>query len=317
MVKLFQLNLTLGTSLYLYRMSKTILDRIIFNAREAETTITELTSEIKSLTNEYNKIRIGKLLEENAKLENEVELAKRKLINLEQRNGINQVSLPISRTSISLEDKSNIQKDNNINIQLVKKIENVPMEQDTKAEGSTEKKPKKEKKPKEKQTQIELPINFGRLDLRIGKIENVERHPDADSLYVLKINCGEEKPRTVCSGLVKHVPLEQLKDASVVVLCNLKPVKMRGVTSEAMVMCASSPESVEVLIPPSGAVPGDPVECDGYNRSPDPIMNPKKKIFETVAPDLHTNDLLQACYKNTPWKIPVAGSGLLSMVVVI
>lgn len=47
-------------------------------------------------------------------------------------------------------------------------------------------------------------------------------------------------------------------------LCNLKPAKMRGVLSQAMVMCASSPEKVELLDPPSGAVPGDRITFEGF-----------------------------------------------------
>lgn len=75
---------------------------------------------------------------------------------------------------------------------------------------------------------------------------------------------------------------------------------MRGITSEAMVMCASSEQAVEVLSPPQGSTPGEHVHCEGYTRQPDSIMNPKKKIFETVAPDLHTDGTLKACYKGTP-----------------
>lgn len=82
---------------------------------------------------------------------------------------------------------------------------------------------------------------------------------------------------------------------------------MRGVTSEAMVMCASSPEKVEVLVPPNGAVPGDLVECEGYPREPEAILNPKKKIFETCAPDLLTNNDKVACYKGSPLMIPGKG----------
>lgn len=83
---------------------------------------------------------------------------------------------------------------------------------------------------------------------------------------------------------------------------------MRGVLSEAMVMCASSPNAVEVLSPPPGCTPGDQVHCDGYTRNPDPVMNPKKKIFETVAPDLSTNGALQACYKGVPFAVPGKGN---------
>lgn len=59
------------------------------------------------------------------------------------------------------------------------------------------------------------------------------------------------------------MPIEEMQDRMVVLLCNLKPAKMRGVTSEAMVMCASTPEKVEILIPPAGVMPGDLVDFEG------------------------------------------------------
>ena len=83
----------------------------------------------------------------------------------------------------------------------------------------------------------------------------------------------------------------------VVLLCNLKPVKMRGVTSHAMVMCASTPDKVEILSPPESSKPGDLVEFEGYPRQPDAQLNPKKKIFEACAPDLKTSGDLVALYK--------------------
>lgn len=55
-----------------------------------------------------------------------------------------------------------------------------------------------------------------------------------------------------------------MQNRMVVLLCNLKPAKMRGVVSQAMVMCASSPEKVEILDPPAGALPGDRVICQGF-----------------------------------------------------
>lgn len=56
----------------------------------------------------------------------------------------------------------------------------------------------------------------------------------------------------------------QMQNRMAVLLCNLKPAKMRGVMSQAMVMCASSPDKVEILDPPSGAVPGDRVSVQGF-----------------------------------------------------
>ena len=67
--------------------------------------------------------------------------------------------------------------------------------------------------------------------------------------------------------------------------------------SEAMVMCASTPDKVEILAPPPGSKPGDLVLVEGFTRKPDDVLNPKKKIFESCAPDLKVNDLKQATYK--------------------
>lgn len=82
-------------------------------------------------------------------------------------------------------------------------------------------------------------ITPSRLDIRIGKIVEVSRHPDADALYVEKIDLGEAAPRTIVSGLVNFIPIEEMQNRMVVVLCNLKPAKMRGIESQGMVLCAS------------------------------------------------------------------------------
>ena len=247
-----------------------------------------------------------KLQKENALLLKEVELAKEQLIKLEIANGKKQILIP---NTIST-SPSPITDNNAPPAQEQKQQQHPQHPSETQPQNkkeAKEKKPKKEKATSETTAAEEPPIDIGRLDLRVGKIIEVSRHPDADSLYLEKIDCGEENLRTVVSGLVKFVPIEEMQNRMVVVLCNLKPAKMRGVTSEAMVMCASTPEKVEILSPPIGSVPGDLVHCDGYARKPDAQMNPKKKIFETVAPFLKTNDSLQACYKDAAWTVPDKG----------
>ncbi|KAF2356402.1 tRNA-binding domain [Trinorchestia longiramus] len=182
------------------------------------------------------------------------------------------------------------------------------------AKAPQEKKPKKEKAAKKdesggkKAADDDVPVDVRRLDFRVGRIIKAEKHPDAESLYVEQIDCGEEAPRTVVSGLVKFVPLEQMQNRLVVVLCNLKPAKMRGVTSQAMVMCASTPDKVEILTPPEGSVPGDLVDFEGYPRQPDALLNPKKKIFEACAPDLQTNGDKVAVFKGVPMAVPGKGA---------
>ncbi|XP_066991802.1 tyrosine--tRNA ligase, cytoplasmic isoform X2 [Anabrus simplex] len=131
-----------------------------------------------------------------------------------------------------------------------------------------------------------------RLDIRVGKIVEISRHPDADALYVEKIDVGEAAPRTIVSGLVQFVPENEMQDRLVVVLCNLKPAKMRGIESAGMVLCSSrdEPRAVEPLIPPEGSKPGDRVVVDGYETgTPDDVLNPKKKVWEKLQVDLKTN----------------------------
>ena len=107
-----------------------------------------------------------------------------------------------------------------------------------------------------------------RLDIRIGKIVEVARHPDAEKLYVEKIDLGEPSPRTIVSGLVDFVPEDAMLNRLVVVLCNLKPAKMRGVESQGMVLCASreEPKEVEPLSVPEGSAPGDRVVVEEMTR---------------------------------------------------
>ena len=47
-------------------------------------------------------------------------------------------------------------------------------------------------------------------------------------------------------------------------MCNLKPAKMRGVLSEAMIMCGSTPEKVEIIVPPAEAAIGERITVEGY-----------------------------------------------------
>jgi len=128
-----------------------------------------------------------------------------------------------------------------------------------------------------------------RLDIRIGKIVEVSQHPDAEKLYVERIDVGEPSPRTIVSGLADFVPLDQMKDRLVVVLCNLKPAKMRGVESNGMVLCGSreDPKEVEPLGCPVDSLPGDKVSVEGYEGGKaDEVLNPKKKVWDKLAVDL-------------------------------
>lgn len=165
----------------------------------------------------------------------------------------------------------------------------------------------------------------------------MSKHPDADSLYVEKIDFGEAEPRTVVSGLVKYIPIEEMRDRVLVGVCNLKPASMRGIKSFAMVLAvrqicscclskqsadephrqASSkegkegPGSVELVSPPEGSQPGDRVFFEGFEADqPLELLNPKKKIWETIQPS--RSSVLHPSQRDTPrWTLLTASRLLL------
>eukprot|EP00092_Neocalanus_flemingeri_P080148 GFUD01099951.1.p1 GENE.GFUD01099951.1~~GFUD01099951.1.p1 ORF type:complete len:313 (-),score=131.12 GFUD01099951.1:115-1008(-) len=245
---------------------------------------------------------IVQLREENSNLKSDVETWKAKLSAAEVTNGKKVFCAPIK----SDENPKEVKAEAAPIVATDKKEKNVKAD-------------KPEKSPKEKKEvkkEDDTPVDIGRLDLRVGHIRKASKHPDADSLYVEEIDLGEEKPRTVISGLVKFIPEEEMQDRMAIILCNLKPSKMRGIMSEAMVMCASTPEKVEIMAPPAGSKPGDLVQVDGYSRNPDAQLNPKKKIFEACAPDLKVNDTKQATYKGVLWTVngqPVTSQTLVGV----
>uniref|UniRef100_A0A5B7ACZ8 Putative methionine--tRNA ligase n=1 Tax=Davidia involucrata TaxID=16924 RepID=A0A5B7ACZ8_DAVIN len=149
----------------------------------------------------------------------------------------------------------------------------------------------------------EAEVSISRLDIRVGLIIKAQKHPDADSLYIEEIDVGEGQPRTVVSGLVNFIPLEEMQNRKVCVLLNLKPATMRGVKSQAMVLATSNSDhtKVELVEPPQSAPVGERVKFPGFEGEPDDVLNPKKKVWETVQVDLHTNKELVACYKDVPF----------------
>lgn len=97
--------------------------------------------------------------------------------------------------------------------------------------------------------------DFAKLDMRVGKITAVVRHTNADKLYIVQVDIGEKTLQTVTS-LVPYYTEEQLLNKQVVVLINLAKAKMRGETSECMLLCAETEdESESVLLTPERFMP--------------------------------------------------------------
>lgn len=106
------------------------------------------------------------------------------------------------------------------------------------------------------------------VEIKVGRIESIERHPEAERLYVEKVDCGEETPRTIVSGLVKYYTPEELMGKKVLIVSNLAPAKLRGVESEGMLLAVEQKKKLEVLFI-DDAQPGTLVCLEGEkNRQP-------------------------------------------------
>jgi methionyl-tRNA synthetase len=92
-------------------------------------------------------------------------------------------------------------------------------------------------------------IGMDALHLRIGQIEEIEDHPDAEKLYVMKVDFGSEK-RQLVAGLKTYYTKQEMQDRKIVVVMNLKPAKLRGIESRGMLLAAEDKSGVVSLLAP-------------------------------------------------------------------
>lgn len=90
--------------------------------------------------------------------------------------------------------------------------------------------------------------DFTDMDIKVGEVQSVEDHPNADRLYKVKIDVGDAVLQT-CAGLKNFYEKDELEGKRVIVLANLEPTELRGETSECMMLAAEdeSGERVSLL----------------------------------------------------------------------
>src|SRR4051794_3241598 len=81
--------------------------------------------------------------------------------------------------------------------------------------------------------------DFAKVDLRVGEVKSAEKVKGADKLLHLKIDIGEAEPRSIVAGIALAYQPEQLVGRKVVIVANLQPRKLRGLTSQGMIVAAS------------------------------------------------------------------------------
>jgi len=106
--------------------------------------------------------------------------------------------------------------------------------------------------PKKKEETVEVDENqisiedFLKVELIVGEVLECEKHPNADKLLVSKINT-KDKVRQIVSGIAGDYTPEEMVGKKVIVVTNLKPVELRGVLSEGMILAGKRRKSLEVL----------------------------------------------------------------------
>ena len=140
--------------------------------------------------------------------------------------------------------------------------------QEKKAEGNKAKDKKVKAAPKEPEKASDPVAHFNQhIALKTARIQKVEKHPEADKLYIETLDDGSGSERVILSGLVPYLTADQLLGKTVVIADNLKPRKMRGIESRGMLLAADytdaeGKECVEVL-DCGWTTPGTPVVLEG------------------------------------------------------
>ncbi|MBC2106236.1 methionine--tRNA ligase [Listeria booriae] len=89
--------------------------------------------------------------------------------------------------------------------------------------------------------------DFDKIDLRVGEVKQVEKVKKADKLLCFQLDLGEGKLRQVLSGIAEFYEPEELIGKKVIVVSNLKPVKLRGLMSEGMILSGEKDGELRII----------------------------------------------------------------------
>ena len=120
------------------------------------------------------------------------------------------------------------------------------------------------RKIEDKEHKMEFPLN-----LKVAKILDVKEHPNADKLYILNVDLGNEK-RQLVAGLKSHYTMDDLKNKKIIVVTNLKYAKLRGIDSQGMLLAGDDGNNVGLLTV-NDSNTGDEVCFDGLKNSSKPL----------------------------------------------
>jgi len=89
--------------------------------------------------------------------------------------------------------------------------------------------------------------DVAKIEMTIGLIQSVEEIEESHKMYKLMVDFGEEKPRTILSGIRKLITIEELTGKKAAFVTNLEPRPMLGMESQGMILAASTDEAFSLL----------------------------------------------------------------------
>ncbi len=101
--------------------------------------------------------------------------------------------------------------------------------------------------------------DFAKIEMKIGQILSAEPVEGSDKLLKLSVDFGESTPRQVLSGIAKFVTVEQLVGQKFPFVTNLKPRKMMGMESQAMILAVNDDVNFSLLNPTADIKVGSPL----------------------------------------------------------
>ncbi len=139
---------------------------------------------------------------------------------------------------------------------------------------------------------------FEKVDLRVARILDVKDHPNADKLYMMHLDLGDMGKRVIVAGMKPYYKPDEIKGRNIVIVANLKPAKIRGVTSNGMLLAAEDKKGVVSLLNPGDVEPGSDVYVEDIEKKPQRVLD--FDDFKEIK--LYVNQNQQAIYNDKKLK---------------
>jgi len=128
---------------------------------------------------------------------------------------------------------------------------------------------------------------FAKAQIQVGYVHEVSNHPISEKLFLCRVEVAKGETRQVVAGLRKFLPASELQGKKVCVVVNLKPAKLAGQLSEAMILAGEATEpngqlTVKVLEPPPDASVGERIFIEAQEATSNPVKQLSSKVWEKI-----------------------------------